>query len=79
MKLLTEDIITYSSIPGPDNRVSKVNLIEILAGIKNDLSKKLDEENIQIDCSHLPTIDGYPVLLTLLFHHLRIIHISELQ
>jgi signal transduction histidine kinase len=70
MKLLTEDIITYSSIPGIDKRISEVNLIEILKAIKNDLGKKMDKENIQIDCSDLPSIQGYPALLTLLFHHL---------
>jgi signal transduction histidine kinase len=70
MKLLTEDIITYSSIPGSDVHSTEIDLLKILIAIKNDLSRKLDEEDLQIDCGDLPTIQGYPVLLTLLFYHL---------
>ncbi|MBC7946319.1 MAG: hypothetical protein H7Y42_00455 [Chitinophagaceae bacterium] len=70
MKLLTEDIITYSSIPSLDKEVAVVDLMNILEGLKKDLATKLGPENIRINCVNIPAINGYPALLSLLFHHL---------
>jgi signal transduction histidine kinase len=69
LKLLTEDIITYSTI-SPENRKTTVDLNEILEAVREDLGKRIGEENIEISCTGLPLVQGVPVLLSLLFHHL---------
>ncbi len=70
LKLLTEDIIIYSSIKSLDGGKSQVNVNELLETIKTYVTKKIKEEDVQIDCANLPVLYGYPALLSLMFHHL---------
>ncbi len=70
MKLLTEDIIVYSTIQNLDGSEISVDLVGIFEMIKKHNDKKIKEEDIEIDCSDLPVIKGHHQLLTLLFHHL---------
>jgi PAS domain S-box-containing protein len=70
MKLLTEDIVTYSGIHSLETERAVIHLSETLAVIQKELSKKIDLENIGIECGDNITLHGYPVLISLLFHHL---------
>jgi signal transduction histidine kinase len=71
MKLLTEDIVSYSSIHTLDNDLQTVDLMGMLQGIKEDMSRVWPGIEIKIDCQdNMPEIQGYPFLLTLLFHHM---------
>jgi signal transduction histidine kinase len=71
MKLLTEDIVSYSSIQTRDNDLQAVDLVNMLQAIKEDMTRIWPGIEITIDChDNMPTIQGYPFLLTLLFHHL---------
>lgn len=70
LKLITEDIITYFSIHTPDTHMSDVNLCDLLHSLKKALDTRLSEENISLDYETLPTVQGYPFLLNLLFYHL---------
>lgn len=71
MKLLTEDIVSYSSIHTLDNDLQEVDLVSMLQNIKEDMSRVWPGIEIKIDCEdNMPAIKGYPFLLTLLFNHL---------
>lgn len=70
MKLLTEDIIVYSSIQAIDDNKTEVDIKELMDTIKLNISKKIKEESIEIDCDDRPVLQGYPALLSLLFRHL---------
>jgi signal transduction histidine kinase len=49
---------------------SLVDMNELLAAVRKHTGNKLKAENLQINCSDLPVLKGYPKLLSLLFHHL---------
>jgi signal transduction histidine kinase len=70
MKLLTEDIIAYSTVNTIDTNITKLALTELLTEIKNDLGKRMGEENIVIECHDLRPILGYKELISLLLNHL---------
>lgn len=70
MKLLTDDIIALSKIQSPDNVLSEVNLNEVFKTVLTDLEEKIAETEALIDADTLPEIEGYPLLLSLLFYHL---------
>ncbi len=70
MRLLTEDIIAYSNIHTLENILSVVDLNNVVAGAIADLKHKIEEANAGIQAEELPKIKGYPLLLSLLFHHL---------
>lgn len=70
MKLLTEDIILYSSIQNLDGKETLVDLMEIFENIKKYYDKRIKEEDIHIDCIDLPVVRGHQQLLTLMFRHL---------
>ena len=70
MKLLTEDIVTYTAIHSLGTEIETVELNKILEGVRQDMAKKINKENLNIECDSLPLIKGYPVLISLLFQHL---------
>jgi PAS domain S-box-containing protein len=70
MKLLTEDILAYSGINALETEKTRVDLYALTIEVKKELLKKMDEEQIEVDCKNMPEIEGYPVLISLLFHHL---------
>lgn len=71
MKLLTEDIVSYSSIQTQHSDLKRVDLVQMLNGIKEDMSKVWPGIEVKMDCQdNMPGIMGYPFLLTLLFNHL---------
>jgi signal transduction histidine kinase len=70
MKLLTEDIVSFSRIPMLDSSIMTVNLNGILQSSISDLNHKIQESGAKIEGQDLPIIQGMPILLTLLFYHL---------
>ncbi|WP_159799168.1 GAF domain-containing protein [Flavobacterium sp. MK4S-17] len=71
LKLLTEDIVSYSRIPELDKELTEVNLNEVFATTLNDLAAKIQEKGAEIAITaKLPVIQGFPLLLALLFYHL---------
>jgi light-regulated signal transduction histidine kinase (bacteriophytochrome) len=71
LKLLTEDIISYSTIQTLEPQSQEhVDLNEILLNVQKDLHQHILEGNITLDCGKLATITGYPFLISLLFNHL---------
>jgi len=68
-KLLTDDIIAFSKIH-PEEQMTQVDLNEILVVVLNGLEEKIKAENAKICSDKLPIINGYPPLVSLLFHHL---------
>lgn len=71
MKLLTEDIVSYSSIHTHDTDLQPIDLVAMLLNIQDDMRRLWPGLDIKIDCQdNMPQIEGYPFLLSLLFHHL---------
>ncbi|MCW3117215.1 MAG: histidine kinase [Chitinophagaceae bacterium] len=71
MKLLTEDIISFSSLEALPEKQEWVNLNEYLEQVKNVVSGQMNKgDDIVIECERLEPIKGYPTMLYLLFYHL---------
>jgi len=70
MKLLTEDLITFSKLHEIGQKEEHIDLNKILQADINDFTSKPNHPPIEIKCDDLPPISGYPSLLSLLFHHL---------
>ena len=69
MKLLTDDIISFSKISSDEHTVL-VDLNEILAIVLCGLDERIKVETAIIRSGKLPSIKGYPPLLSLLFYNL---------
>jgi signal transduction histidine kinase len=67
--LLTEDIVAFSRI-STDEPATQVDLNEILAIVVNSLQRKIQDNEAVINYKALPQINGYPLLITILFTHL---------
>jgi light-regulated signal transduction histidine kinase (bacteriophytochrome) len=69
MKLLTDDIISFSKISSGEQMIS-VDLNEVLAIVLCSLEEKIKSENAIVRADKLPSLTGYPPLISLLFYHL---------
>lgn len=70
MKLLTEDIISYTRLHEIDTQEQVVDLNTILSDVLNEFGKKPEQYNAVIKADPLPKVNGYPLLISLVFHHL---------
>ncbi|HTE29211.1 MAG TPA: ATP-binding protein [Chryseolinea sp.] len=70
LKLLTEDIVSYSSLQNHATQPERVDLNEILSGVTKDLEKSLSEFQLRVESDNLPIVNGYPHLISVLFNHL---------
>jgi signal transduction histidine kinase len=70
MKLLTEDIVSFSSLEAQTAEKELVNLRDYIERVKAVLSDQVPGEEISIECSGLEPVKGYPAMLYLLFFHL---------
>jgi len=71
MKLLTDDIVSYSRIQTHDTDLQLVNIVSMLTNIEEDMRRSWPGIDIKIGCQdEIPEVTGYPFLLNLLFHHL---------
>jgi len=70
MKLLTEDLLSFSKLHEIGTKEENVDLNKIFETSVSDLTSKPNHPSIDIKCDDLPSISGYAPLLSLLFHHL---------
>lgn len=70
MKLLTEDIVSYTKLHEVVKKKEPVNLDTIIENVLSDFEKKMDVSAITVNCGKMPLVTGYPFLISLLFHHL---------
>lgn len=68
MKLLTDDVLSYSNVQVVDNKLSAVDLNKVLKDVTLRLDSKLHDVTLEKDA--LPIVDGYANLIELLFFHL---------
>ncbi len=69
MKMLTEDIVAFSKLPSIDGAVSEIDLNHTLNDVLDDFRDKINFTGITITAEDLPVINGFPLLTSLLFHH----------
>lgn len=70
LKLLTDDIVSFSNIHIKEEEPEDVDLDMLLKTLLEDMHTKIEEEHAKITADTLPHISGFPQLLSLLFHHL---------
>ena len=70
MKLTTEDLVSFSKLHEVGAKEDHIDLDKILQATVNDFVHKTSYPPIEINWAQLPSINGYPFLLHLLFHHL---------
>jgi signal transduction histidine kinase len=70
MKLVTDDLISFSKLHEIGTKEDNVDLNSILEKVVEDFRKQPGHPLIMINCDHLSPVNGYPLLLSLLFHHL---------
>jgi len=70
MKLVTDDLISFSKLHEIGTKEDPVDLNKILRSAISDFTDKPNHPPVEISCDHLPSIAGYPLLLPVLFHHL---------
>ncbi len=70
MKLLTEDLMSFSKLHETGIKEANVDLNKILQAVIGDFTSKLNHPPIDINCDHLPSVSGHASLLSLLFHNL---------
>ena len=70
LKLLTEDIVSYSSLQNHASQSERVDLNEILISVRKDQEKSLNGFQLQMELDNLPIVNGYPRLIAVLFSHL---------
>lgn len=70
LKLLTDDIVSFSRLPVLDGGQEEVDLNDVFSGILEDLSGKIAGKGAIVHAGYLPKVKGAPLLLSLLFYHL---------
>jgi PAS domain S-box-containing protein len=69
IKLLTEDIITYSSVHTSGENVN-IDMNLVIKHVENELKREIFETGLTIQHTKLPFVSGQPQLISLLFRHL---------
>jgi signal transduction histidine kinase len=70
MKMLIEDLLTYSSVTFQKDEFAKVDLTEVVQQVINDLETHITEKNAVITLDRLPDVQGDKRQLTQLFTNL---------
>lgn len=70
LKLLTDDILSYSEIHPAETNIAIIDLNDVLKTVLQKLNRKIEETNATIQSDTLPKVNGYTNLLSLLFYHL---------
>lgn len=69
MQMLVRGLLEYSRV-GAQEELQLVDLNQVLADLKEDLSQQIEETCAQIELAPLPVLWGYPLSLTQLFRNL---------
>jgi signal transduction histidine kinase len=70
LRLLTNDLVTYARLHELDTGLTAVDLNDVMAKVLRELTPKIEQPGARITVAALPTIQGYPLLLSSLFYHL---------
>jgi light-regulated signal transduction histidine kinase (bacteriophytochrome) len=70
MRVLIEDLLTYSRISAGNRPVEAIDMNRLLAEVINDLEQAIADKNAIISISELPTVHGDPLGFRQLFHNL---------
>lgn len=70
MKLLTDDIVAFSRLQNLESSPSPIDLNLVLKNAIAEIQEKIDEVGAEIEAVDLPKINGFPLLIDLLFFHL---------
>ena len=70
MKLTTDDLISFSRLHEIGSKENNLDLTNIVAKVVDDFRNQPGHSLVEINCDHLPSITGYPLLLFQMFHHL---------
>jgi light-regulated signal transduction histidine kinase (bacteriophytochrome) len=70
MKLLTEDLVSYSRLHHHDEKMERVTLFSILSEIKKEFDHKGIQSDFEASCESLSEVSVYPTLVYLMFHYL---------
>jgi signal transduction histidine kinase len=70
MSGMIDGILAYSSVNGSQEPFEVVDLNAVIQNVKNDLEIVIGEKGATVNSTHLPQIEGAPVLLTQLFYNL---------
>jgi PAS domain S-box-containing protein len=70
MKLLTEDILSYTRLQDTELLETPFDLDQLVRNIAADFASRFEQLNADLQCDHLPLVNGYPTLVSLLFRHL---------
>ncbi|PWT73087.1 MAG: hypothetical protein C5B59_14200 [Bacteroidetes bacterium] len=70
MKLLTDDLVSYSRLQQLGEKEKSVDLHAIIEKEIKKYMEQSDRSSVEVECDSLPDVEGYPFLISLLFHHL---------
>jgi PAS domain S-box-containing protein len=70
MSLLTDDIATFTQVAAPTEQAATADLNAVLGKAVAQHRRRIESECALIEADPLPSIQGYPEMLALLFHHL---------
>ncbi len=70
MKLLTDDIVSFSRLQAIDANFIPTDLNAILQNVESELAERIESTKTTISKEQLPDLVGSPFLLELLFFHL---------
>ncbi|TDQ28940.1 PAS domain-containing sensor histidine kinase [Zeaxanthinibacter enoshimensis] len=70
MATLIKDVLKYSKVSDFDEFFDSVDLNEVLTNVKEDFNLLLEEKQVKLTASNLPTIEGIPVQIHQLLSNL---------
>jgi PAS domain S-box-containing protein len=70
MGLLTDDIVTFSQVTAPTEKLDEVDLQEVMEAAILRHQRTIDDNGCSIVAEPMPAIKGYPQMLSLLMYHL---------
>jgi light-regulated signal transduction histidine kinase (bacteriophytochrome) len=70
MNKMIEGVLSYSKVSSVNETFVDVNLNTVVDDIKNDLEVLIQQKSALIQTTHLPTIQGIPILIHQLFYNL---------
>jgi len=67
---MIDGVLSYSTFSSSEQKNEQVNLSEVIDNIETDLEVLIQQKNAAIHRTHLPVIEGSPVLIYQLFYNL---------
>jgi len=70
LKLQTDDIVSYLNLQTVELKQMAIDLNKVLEKTIAEFNTKIENLQVNPECDHLPHVNGYPTLLSLLLRHL---------